>query len=209
LGIWVDDIIGFTKTKADQDWILEKLNERYEVRDAGPLKFLLGIQFDVKEDSVSLSQRGYIRSKAEEFGVQDCRPTWTPTVVGQVEEISTVSITDQPKIREITGSVMHAMVNTRPDICHGVNLVSRVLEQATPANFESAKRILKYLNTTQDLSLNYKRQGNIALEMYVDSNDGSSKRYEQPTWGYIIKVAGAAVAWKSRKMGCANLSSAE
>ena len=48
----------------------------------------------------------------------------------------------------------------------------------------------------------------VELEVYVDSDDKGSG-LERPTFGYVVKITGGAVSWKSRKLDRGSLSSAE
>ena len=49
------------------------------------------------------------------------------------------------------GSLMYAMVCTRPDIAHAIGVVSRFLENSGKEHWEAVKWILRYLRgTTRD-----------------------------------------------------------
>ena len=50
------------------------------------------------------------------------------------------------------GSLMYAMLCTRPDICYTVGLVSRYQSSPGPYHWKVVKRILRYLRGTMDLS---------------------------------------------------------
>ena len=111
--------------------------------------------------------------------------------------------------RELIGGLLHAMVYTRPDISFAVSLLSTAVETYSNAQWNAAKRVLKYLNATKEYGIKYSRKlpvDTISLnfEVYVDASD-----LIHPVIGYVIKLAGGAIAYKTKKNGLATLSSAE
>ena len=54
------------------------------------------------------------------------------------------------------GSLMYAMLCTRPDICYAVGVVSRYQSNPGPEHWIAVKHILKYLRRTRDYMLVYK-----------------------------------------------------
>ena len=53
------------------------------------------------------------------------------------------------------GSLMYAMLCTRPDICLDIGMVSRYQSNPVPAHWKAIKRLLRYLKGTVDYSLCY------------------------------------------------------
>ena len=51
------------------------------------------------------------------------------------------------------GSLMHAMVCTRPDIGHSVGVVSRFMSDPGKIHWEAVKWIIRYLRGTTDRCL--------------------------------------------------------
>ena len=67
------------------------------------------------------------------------------------------------------GSLMYAMLYTRPDICYAVGMVSRFQSNPGPDHWTAVKNILKYPMRTKDYMLVF---SSIDLKMigYTDSN---------------------------------------
>jgi len=59
--------------------------------------------------------------------------------------------------RKAVGSLMYALLGTRPDITYAVQTVSRYSQQPGLAHWEAVKRIFHYLKGTKDLWLSYGR----------------------------------------------------
>ena len=53
------------------------------------------------------------------------------------------------------GSVMYAIICTRPDICYAVGLVSRYQSNPGQKHWMTVKKILRYLKGTSDYMLCY------------------------------------------------------
>ena len=69
------------------------------------------------------------------------------------------------------GSLMYAMMCTRPDICFAVGLVSRYQSNPGIAHWKAVKRILRYLSGTADYGLCY-RGKDLQLQGYTDADWG-------------------------------------
>ena len=66
------------------------------------------------------------------------------------------------------GSLMYAMLCTRPDICYSVGMVSRYQSNSGPKHWQAIKYILKYLRRTKDYMLVY-RCGDLIPIGYTNS----------------------------------------
>jgi len=64
------------------------------------------------------------------------------------------------------GSLMYAVVCTRPDIAHVVELLSRIMSKPWKEHWATVKRVFKYLRGTSDYGLCY--QGRLGLDIVLD-----------------------------------------
>jgi hypothetical protein len=78
-----------------------------------------------------------------------------------------VTIPDFP-YRSSVGSLMYAMVGTRPDIAAAVSVVSRYLEKPKKVHCEIAMRIWRYLKSNAQLGLVYKPSGKTQMPKDLD-----------------------------------------
>lgn len=60
------------------------------------------------------------------------------------------------------GSLMYAMVCTRPDIPHAVGVLSRFMSKLGKENWKTVKQVFRYLHGTSDYGLYY--QGRTGLD---------------------------------------------
>ncbi|XP_043694153.1 secreted RxLR effector protein 161-like [Telopea speciosissima] len=96
------------------------------------------------------------------------------------------------------GSLMYAMLYTRPDICHAVGMVSRFQSNPGQEHWTAIKCIMKYLRRTKDYFLVYGID-NLSVVGYIDSDFQSDKDDQKSTSGMIFMLGGGAVIWKSAK----------
>uniref|UniRef100_A0A2N9H4X0 Integrase catalytic domain-containing protein n=1 Tax=Fagus sylvatica TaxID=28930 RepID=A0A2N9H4X0_FAGSY len=106
------------------------------------------------------------------------------------------------------GSLMYAMLCTRPDICFAVSMVSRYQSNPGPAHWRAVKRILRYLRGTSDHALCYHGR-DLRLTGYSDADWASDKDERKSTSGYAFILGGGAVSWCSKKQSCIALSTME
>ena len=106
------------------------------------------------------------------------------------------------------GSLMYAMVCTRPDIAHAVGVVSRYMANPGKEHWEAVKWLLRYLRGTSSTSLCFGK-GKVTLQGFVDADLGGDVDSSKSTSGYIYTIGGTTVSCMSRLQKCISLSSTE
>jgi len=66
----------------------------------------------------------------------------------------------------VVGSLMYAMVCTRPDIAHAVGVLSKFMSKLGKEHWIAVKRVFRYLHGTSDYGLCY--QGRLELDRVLD-----------------------------------------
>jgi hypothetical protein len=105
---------------------------------------------------------------------------------------------------------MYAMLCTRPDIAYTVQQLSQFASDPSPIHLQAAKRVLRYLQGTQDSHLTYKRNGGVAevIQSYSDA-DFAAGEDRKSISGYIFILAGSPISWQAKKQSMIALSTAE
>ncbi|XP_074373465.1 secreted RxLR effector protein 161-like [Apium graveolens] len=106
------------------------------------------------------------------------------------------------------GSLMYAMLCTRPDICFVVGMVSRYQSNPRHEYWSTVKIILKYLHRTKEYMLVYKSSDLLPLG-YTDSDFQTDKNKRKSTSGCVFTLGGGAVIWRSVKQKCITDSTME
>ncbi|KAA0043130.1 gag/pol protein [Cucumis melo var. makuwa] len=117
-----------------------------------------------------------------------------PKTPQEVEDMSNIPYASA------VGSLMYAMLCTRPDICYSVGIFSRYQSNPGHDHWTVIKNILKYLKT-KDYMLVYGSKDMI-LTGYTDSDFKTNKDARKSTSGSIFTLNGGAVVWRSIKQSC-------
>ena len=106
------------------------------------------------------------------------------------------------------GSLMYAMLCTRPDICFAIGLVSRYQSNPGLAHWQAVKGIFCYLRGSSDLVLWY-QGGDLKLRGYSDADWGGDLDESKSTSSYVFTLGGGAISWRGKKQDCIALSTME
>ena len=96
------------------------------------------------------------------------------------------------------GSLMYAMLCTRPDICFDVSMVSKYQSNPGQEHWTTVKHIIKYLKRTRDYMLVYQVDSLVPLG-YIDSDFQSDKDSRKSTFGYLFTLGSGAISWRRIK----------
>ena len=106
------------------------------------------------------------------------------------------------------GSLMYAMLCTRPDICYLVDMVSQYQSNPGLKHWQAIKHILKYLRRTRNYILVYRCKDLIPIG-YTNSNFQSDLDFRKSTSGCVFTLGGGAKSWRSVKKSCNSTMKAE
>lgn len=209
--LYVDDLILLCEDEQEIKIFKEALQEKFDMKDLGSnnLKYL-GINITKKNDVIELDQEQYLDGLLKKYNMEGCKPIATPIEQGLVLEKEVT--TDKELIkrcRQLIGSLMYAMLGTRPDLCYALSYLSRFQCCATESLWKALKRILRYIKGTIGLKLIYRKGVNVPLEGYTDADWAGDQGDRKSTSGYIMKVFGNIVSWSCNKQQCISLSSTE
>ncbi|PKI32486.1 hypothetical protein CRG98_047123 [Punica granatum] len=108
----------------------------------------------------------------------------------------------------VVGSIMYAMVCTRPDIAHAVGVVSRYISNQGKQHWEAVKWIFRYLRGTTKRVLCFEGK-NMVLNGYVDADLAGDLDKRKSTTVYVFPFSGTLVSWASTLQKTVALSTTE
>jgi hypothetical protein len=187
------------------------LTSEFEMKDLGMMHYFLGLEVWQRTDEIFLSQGKYTVEILKKFGMTDCKSMPTPMVMDlkKMNEASTDSGEIDPHLyRQLIGSLMY-LVNTRPDICYAVNVLSQFMSQPRQTHWIAAKHVLRYLRGTVGYGLRYASSVDMRLQGYADADWAGSAVDRKSTSGCCFTLGSAMVSWCSRKQSSVALSTAE
>ena len=168
---------------------------------------MLGIQIirDRKNRLLALSQVSYINKVLIRFSIQNSKKGVLSSRHGVIlsKEQCPKTSQEEEDMRRVpyasaVGSLMYAMLCTRPDICYTVGIVSRFQSNPGLDHWIAVKHILKYLRRTRNYMLVYSSQDLIPTS-YTDSDFQSDKDTRKSTSRSVFTLGGGAIVWRSIK----------
>lgn len=111
--------------------------------------------------------------------------------------------------REAIGSIMFAMICTRPDIAYAVGQVAQFSSAPSHRHWEAVKRIFSYLKGTASHGVSYGWESSGQLAAYSDADFAGNVDDRRSTSGCVLLLNGGQVAWGSRRQRCTALSTTE
>ena len=207
LVLYVDDILLIGNEVEMLEHTKAWLSTQFSMKDLGEASYVLGIRIyrDRSKRTLGLSQSTYIDKILKRFSMEESKKGSLPMSHGISLSKSMCPTTDEEKERmsripyaSAVGSIMYAMLCTRPDIAHALGMVSRYQANPGEGHWIAVKRILKYLRRTKELFLVY-GLGELKLEGYTDSSFQSDVDDYKSVSGFIFCLNGGAVSWKSSK----------
>jgi hypothetical protein len=122
--LYVDDLF----ITGAEDLIVEcklGLASEFEMSGIGLMHYFLGMEVWQEEGHIFLGQGKYVADILSKFQMEDCRPMLTPMVTNWKNlSASDSQLVNATVYRQLIGSLMY-LVNTRPDICFVVNILSQ------------------------------------------------------------------------------------
>ena len=145
LVLYVDDLF-LTGDDRLVSWCKKQLSTEFEMKDVGLMHYFLGLEIWQKPDTILVSQGKYTVDILRRFGMMDSKSMSTPMTPNLKKLCSDDSdLVDPTMYRQLIGSLMY-LVNTRPDICFVVSILSQYMCEPRQIHWVAAKHVLRYLH---------------------------------------------------------------
>ena len=210
--IWVDDIIVAANSNSVLDNVKDSLKRKFRMKDFGCIAWFLGIEFEHGDGMISMSQKKYLEKVLEKFGMQNCKPKYSPCDVNVNKFCSeSAEPVDSKLYREMIGSLIYVMTATRPDLCYIVSKLSQYMSNPTVNHLIAVKHVLRYIRATLDQKLVFRKSDRLlSLVGFCDADWASSEDRKSMTgYGFMLSEQGPLVSWKTRKQPIVALSTCE
>jgi hypothetical protein len=207
IGAYVDDILITGDDRKDIEEISTILGKAFQMKHMGELSEFLGIEAVYSNDGIKLCQRKFEKQVAQQFEQLNCKPTGNPMAKRYEPSENDEKRNDYP-IRQAIGCLMYLANATRPDLCFAVNNLSRFVNEPTKTLWHAIQRVIKYLNTTAELGLVYKKSS-FDIHGWSDSDFANDTEDRKSTTGWVFKLGENTISWKSKKQSTVSLSTTE
>lgn len=215
--LYVDDMLIAAKDKADIAKLKAQLNSEFEMKDLGAAKKILGMEIskDRHSGKLYLSQKGYINKVLHRFNMQNLKPVSTPLAAhfrlssdSCPQSDDDIEYMSRVPYSSAVGSLMCAMVCSRPDLSHALSVVSRYMANPGKEHWKAVQWIFRYLRGIANVCLQFGKSRD-GLVRYVDSDFAGDSDKRRSLTGYVFTIGGCAVSWKASLQATVALSTTE
>ena len=132
--VHVDDCTIMGKSQKLVDLFKAEIKKHVNITDMSNLHWILGIEVRHihEEKKLLLFQKAYIESILQHYRFEDLKPTLTPmdpaswlTMIQSPATTEEYAAMKHVPYHEAVGSLMYAILGTRPDICYAIQTVSK------------------------------------------------------------------------------------
>ena len=154
-----------------------------------------------------MTQEEYIRKVLKRFGMEDCKPRSTPCEQNpSAYETDCTDPVDIHDYRQMVGSLIYAMICTRPDLSYIVTKLSQHLSCPTEADAIMLKHALRYLKKTADYCMIFTKSSEpLQITAFCDADWAASSDRRRIISGYCVSLntSGPPICCKSRQKSVA------
>ncbi|KAK8653874.1 hypothetical protein V6N13_127857 [Hibiscus sabdariffa] len=197
--LYVDDILiignGIPTLQSIKTW----LSSCFSMKDLGETAYILGVKIyrDRSRRLLGLSQSTYTDKVLKRFSMEESKRGFFPMRHGI--SLSKEMCPSMPQERErlsqipyasAIGSIMYAMICTRPDLLYALSMTSRYQANPGEGHWTAVKNILKYLRRTKDVFLVYGGEEELRIKGYTDASFQTDKDYSRSQSGFVFCLNG-------------------
>ncbi|KAK8578797.1 hypothetical protein V6N12_069141 [Hibiscus sabdariffa] len=208
LVLYVDDILIIGNDIPTLQSIKTWLSSCFSMKDLGEAAYILGVKIyrDRSRRLLGLSQSTYIDKVIKRFSMEESKRGFLPMRHGisLSKEMCPSTPQERERMSQIPyasaiGSIMYAMICTRPDLSYALSMTSRYQANPGEGHWTAVKNILKYLRRTKDVFLVYGGEEELRIKGYTDASFQTDKDDSRSQSGFVFCLNGGAVSWKSSK----------
>jgi hypothetical protein len=223
--IYVDDVLAMALTKAIVESVVSgPLRDAFKLRELGDVGFYLGCRIlrDFEQRKIWLIQDAYLEQTVAKYLTGNGTGTGgrtreTPMSITTYNTLAPApagyeaSANLKSKYQSLVGSLMWPSIIIRPDITFCTNHLSQYLVNPTKDHFHAALDVLRYLNSTikRGICLTRGTDNDLDLRCFMDAAFADDRVDRKSSNGYVFKLAGGPISWKSGKQPIVTLSLTE
>ncbi|CAA7062683.1 unnamed protein product [Microthlaspi erraticum] len=216
--IYVDDMLVAAKNKEAILQLKKDLSSKFEMKDLGAARKILGMEItrDRAAGALWLSQEGYLNKILETYKMEEAKSVTTPLGAHMRMCAATEAklAEDEEYMKSIpysnaVGSIMYAMIGTRPDLAYPVGVISRFMSSPVKDHWLGVKWVLRYIKGSLKTRLCYKRRSEFKIVSYCDSDYAADPDRRRSITGLVFTLGGNTITWKSGLQRVVALSTTE
>jgi hypothetical protein len=207
--VYVDDVaIASHDPKAVSSFIT-LLNDRFKLKDLGPLKYFLGLEIARSTKGISVNQRKYALEVLEDSGLLAAKPVKFPMEQNlKLSKDEGDLFSDSTSYRRLVGRHLYLTI-TRPNLAFSIQILSQFMDKPRQPHLEAAHRVLRYIKQALTQGLIFSAKSDFHLKAFLDLDWASRLDTHRSITGFCVFIGDSLVSWKSKKQQTVSRSSAE
>jgi len=197
--VYVDDASVLSPCSEALQVLVDDISLKFSIKIGQPSTFV-GIQIDRDLDgTIYLHQEFMIKQLLERFNMKDCNPVSVP-MCPSTNSKCVESEEDGIPYRSLVGGLLFLAKTTQPDIGFAVAKLSQHNNGYDNEHWIAAKRVLRYLKETMDLSLKYLSAKSDQLIVGFSDSDYACDRADRKSQsGFVFFYGEKLISWNSQK----------
>jgi hypothetical protein len=216
MAMHVDDGMAGCTSMAFLTFIKSEIKKAFVIKDLGPLRNFLGVQFERNLETCELwiHQEMFIDSLLAEYDLTNCNAVKTPLdsdhPLGLPTDVHVPVANLTRTFQRIVGSLLFLQICSRPDISFAVLLLSQHCASPELRHLAAAKHVLRYLKGTRSYRLHYGGvDRSLPLSGLSDADWAGDKNDRASISGFVWSLGGGPISWSAKKQNCIALSTTE
>ncbi|SYW76884.1 uncharacterized protein UHO2_05601 [Ustilago hordei] len=210
--IYVDDTLIISPKLTMVEHVKKEIGKKWKMEDSGNVSHFLRIKIsrDRKAKTMDLMQTSYVKQLLNKH-LDKCRRKSSTLLQDIPVPEMTASIAEQKEYPQIVGKLLWLSNGTCLDISQAVGVLTRYMMQPLKEHYNTAQRVLQYLDSTQDIHLQYgsdKQQDFLVVHSNANWASDATAQCKSSS-GSAVFIHGNLVAWKSALQHCTALSAVE
>ena len=199
--LYVDDMLFAQSSMEAMATLQSKLNDTFDMKDLGNANHILGMRIihDRHKQFLYLSQTEYIDKVLMEGGKTMSIPlaSYVKLCLNDCPK-SDANKAEMAKVpySSVIGSLMYAMICTRPDIAYAMGVVGGYMENLGKKHWEALKGIMRYLNGTRGMRICCGSK-EACVEGYTDADYARDVDKRISMCGYVFLFTRGTMSWRS------------
>ena len=216
--IYVDDMLIAAKDLEAIQHLKKELSLKFEMKDLGAAKRILGMEIvrDRAAGELWLSQEGYLNKIPDTYGMLEDKSVSTPLGAHLKMRAATEEqlAKDEEFMKSIpysndVGSIMYAMIGTRPDLAYPVGIISSYMSNPIKEHWNGVKWVMRYIKGSLTTKLLFKKSSEFKIAGYCDDDFAADPDRRRSITGLVFTLGGNTISWKSGLQRVVALSTTE
>ena len=213
--VYVDDIAAAAENQAQIDWFSDMLHHRFKAKNLKEISKLLGMRItrDRKARTIYLDQEQYLDRVLTDFGIPTAKHKSKSIPAADYSNLRPASDSDERidalQYQQVIGSLMYAMILTRPDIAFTLGCLARYMTDPAVHHGHAVKEVMRYLRSTIKQKLRFGPGGDTHFVIFTDADWASDKSDRKSVSGGVGIFYGGPFCWMSKKQRSVARSSCE